>query len=104
MSFQAVIFDTNLFQRVANHIIEERKFAVYRAKLKYLLFLRKEEKAIKLMEEEKERREDRLKKIHKYRKEKQYLVSAVKEKQPEPEEPIVLSSVSEQKTKQKKVR
>ena len=35
MSFQAVIFDTNLFQRVANHIVEERQFAVYRAKLKY---------------------------------------------------------------------
>ena len=76
MSLQAVIFDTSIFQRVANHIIEERTIAVFRAKLKYLQFLRKEARAIKIIEAEKQRRTERLDKIHKYRAEKQYLIAS----------------------------
>ena len=97
MSFQAVIFDTTIFQRVSNHITEERKFAVYRAKLKYLLFLKKEARAIQNMEEDKKNRIERLEKIHKYRKEKHYLLSKPNESKQslKKDEEIILKRQSE---------
>ena len=73
MAIQAAIFDTTTFSRVANHLTKEREQAVYRAKIKYLQFLRREQRAIAKIALSKQKRKERLEFIRTYRREKQYL-------------------------------